>query len=122
MKNKTLFFILNALLVAIVGVIIGLTCSSHIFVNGAGVSAFVCLLIVLCLPSLIYVEADKLKVGGLIATILFVVAEIVLSIIFLVKPSFGVSPYWISQAAVIGSFLIAGLIIVASKRKPVESK
>lgn len=120
MKNSTLFYIINGLLVLVVGLILGLTCSSYIFSNSTGICAFVCLLVTLCLPSLIYAFADNLKVGGLIATILFTVFEVVLNIVFICMPSLGLTPYWISQAIIIGAFLISSLLLVASNRKSVK--
>lgn len=122
MKTRNLFFILNILLVVVIGVAIGLTCKDYIFANGAGTSAFICLLVTLALPSLIYLYSSKLKIPGVIATILFLVAEFVVNILFLCKPSFGDSAFWISQAGVIGAFLVADLIILASNKKPEEEK
>ena len=113
MKKRNLFLITNALLTLIIGVIFGLTCGESIFINAAGISAFVCLLVTLCLPSIIYVFANKITAGERIISILFILAEIALNIVFMAKPSFGIKSFWISQAILVGILLIALLIIIA---------
>lgn len=117
MKNNNLFYIINALLVIVVGVILGVAYGNTLFNNGVCVSAYICLIVALCLPSLIYINQKKLKVGGLIATILFASVEVIYSVIALFIPAIGLQLFWIIQAGVIGAFLISGLLIVVSYSK-----
>ncbi len=113
MKKKSLFIVVNALLVAVIGIIFGLTCGEYLFVNGAGISAFVLLLITLCIPSLLYLYGPRMTVGGRICTLIFILLELTLSIVFMCKPAFGIKAFWITEAIVVALFLAALLVILA---------
>lgn len=97
----------------VIGLIFGLTCGNHIFVNGAGISAFILLLVTLCLPSVVYFVGGKMTTGGRICSVLFILLELAVNIVFMCKPSFGIKAFWITEAILIGVFLIALLIILA---------
>jgi len=119
MNKKCLFGITNALLVGIVGLLVGLFCQS-IFTTGVGVCAFVLLLVALCLPSVIYMLADKIGQAGLILSVLLIFAEVVINIVFMAKPATDGKIVAIVQASVIGAILIAMLITIAVTPKKAE--
>lgn len=82
MRNKIVFIVINALLVVAVGLIVGLVFADTIFQAPAGVTAFAFLLTALAIPSLIYVFNSKLNTGGRIISSFFVIAEVILNIVF----------------------------------------
>lgn len=122
MKKNILYFVANFLLVLVIGLIVGLTCADHIFANGSSISAYACLLVVLCLPSVIYIFGNKMTAGGRISSILFLFVEVILAIVFMVKPSIGIKIYWLIQAVIIGLLLIAFLVILALFKEKNDSK
>lgn len=111
MNKKYLFAVTNALLVGIVGLLVGLFCKD-IFATGTGVVSFVCLLIALCIPSVVYFLASKAGSPSVIICLLLMFAELGINIAFMVKPVDG-KICAITQAAVVGAFLIATLVFIA---------
>ena len=113
--KKCLFGVVNLLLVAIVGVLVGVFCKD-IFATGVGTASFVTLLVALCIPSLVFFLVKK----GETPTIMFLllmVAELCVSIIFMAKSSLDVKALAITQAIVVGVFLIALLVYFAMDKK-----
>ncbi len=117
-----MFVGLNAIIIALLGVVLGLVSGDHIFSDPAGVSAFVLFLLTLTIPSATYLLKDKVNLTLLIIITLFFVAELVINILFMVTPSYGVNPYWITEAVVISVFLATLLIFIASSKDPKETK
>jgi len=87
-----------------------------IFDNATSTGAFVTLVIALCFPSVIYF-ALPLGMPSTISFTLLTVAEIISSIVFLCKKFTDTMPLIITQASILGAFLIAMLIIIASTKK-----
>lgn len=112
MKNKMVFIGINALLVVAVGLIVGLVFADTIFQAPAGITAFVFLLTALAIPSLIYVFNSKFNTGGRIISSFFVIAEVILNIVFLCIPKADIKIYAIIQLAMIVITLAAFLIII----------
>ena len=119
MKQKCLFAITNALLVAIVGALVGLFCKD-MFTTGVGTTAFVVLLVTLCIPTLIYLFVPKDNFAVLVLSVLLVVAELGVSIGFMVKYQSEAKVFAIVEACVVGAFLVAMLITIASAGKKEE--
>lgn len=119
-KNNIIFIVSNALLIVVLGAIIGLTCGNHIFSEPAGTSAFVCCLVTLGLPSALYFMRKSMTTGGIIGTVLFLVLEFVINVVFIIKPDFGIRPFWIIQAVLIALFLVTLLAIVALFKEEVS--
>lgn len=112
MKNKMVFIGINAFLVAAVGLIIGLVFSDNVFQGTTGITAFVFLLVTLTIPSLIYVFNSKLNTGSRIITSFFIIAGVILNIIYLCIPKADVKVYAIIQLAMIVLTLTSFLIIL----------
>lgn len=112
MKNRIVFVGINALLVVAVGLIIGLVFSDSIFSGTAGTTAFVFLLVALAIPSVIYLINSKLNTGSQIVSGLFIIAEIILSVVYLCLPKADIKIYAIIQLALIVITLGAFLIIL----------
>lgn len=112
MKNKMVFIGINALLVVAVGLIVGLVFGNTIFQAPVGITAFAFLLTALAIPSLIYVFNSKLNTGGRIILSFFVIAEVILNIVFLCIPKADIKIYAIIQLAMIVITLAAFLIII----------
>ena len=119
MNKKCLFGIVNALLVAIIGLLVGLFCKD-IFATGVGVGAFIVLLVALCLPTLIYLFASKGGYPALVLSVLFAVAEFGISVGFMVKNGSEPKVFAIVEAVVVGAFLIAMLVFIATNKKEEE--
>lgn len=106
------FIGINALLVVAVGLIVGLVFADTIFQAPAGITAFAFLLTALAIPSLIYVFNSKLNTDGRIISSFFVIAEVILNIVFLCIPKADIKIYAIIQLAMIVITLAAFLIII----------
>lgn len=113
MKTRTLFMLINALLVLVVGLVFGIALGSYIWNDGACISAFIVLLLTLCLPSVIYLVGKNMTTGGRVISIVFMLFELATCIVFLTKPSIGVNAFWIAEAIVIGVYLAGLLAIIA---------
>ena len=113
MKKKLLFIVSNALLVLVLGLIIGLVFGKHIFTHPAGIGAFVCMLLTLTIPSAIYFLSPRITLGSKIVTTIFVILEFILNLVFLIRPDFGPTIFWIIQGSLIGIYLVSIMIIVA---------
>ena len=116
MKRKILFIITNVLLVAIVGALIGVFCKD-IFATGTSMGGYIAFVIALCLPSLVYFVGRPLGFAVTVDLSLLMAAEIIADIIFMCKPDFPTTSLVITQASILGAFLIASLVIIASIRK-----
>lgn len=112
MKNKMIFVGINVFLVAAVGLIIGLVFSDNVFQGTTGITAFVFLLVTLAIPSLIYVFNSKLNTGSRIITSFFIIAEIILNIVYLCIPKADIKVYAIIQLVMIVLTLTSFLIIL----------
>ena len=112
MKNRIVFVGINALLVIAVGLIIGLVFSDSIFSGTTGTTAFVFLLVALAIPSFIYLINSKLNTGDRIVSGLFIIAEIILNIVYLCLPKADIKIYAIIQLTLIVITLGAFLIIL----------
>ena len=112
MKNKMVFIGINAFLVAAVGLIIGLVFSDNVFQGTTGITAFVFLLVTLAIPSIIYVFNSKLNTGSRIITSFFIIAEVILNIVYLCIPNADIKVYAIIQLIMIVLTLTSFLIIL----------
>lgn len=118
--KKICFITVDAILVAVVGVLVGLFCKDTIFVNNAGIAAFVCLLITLCIPSVMFLLSEKMGYGSVIDFGLFIFGELIINILFLCQPQYGEKAFAISQACLIAVFLVVLLILIASGKSQKE--
>ena len=116
MNKKCLFAIINALLIGIIGLLVGLFCDG-IFATSVGIAAFVCLLVSLLIPSAAYFFAAKGGTPAIVMTILLGVAELGINIPFMANPSLNAKVFAIVQACVVGLFLIALLVFIAVSGK-----
>ncbi len=121
MKNKIVFISINALLILAVGLIIGLLFPNDIFSGAAGMAAFVCLLVVLAIPSLVYVLNSKINLGGRVVISLFTIFEIALNIVYLCIPKGDIKIYAIIQVVLI-VIVLASFLIILGLFKDKESK
>ncbi len=112
MKNKITFYIIDILLVLMVGLIIGFTFSDYIFSGTVGIVAFVCLLVALALPCLLLTFNTKLIPGSRFALSFFIVGEIILNIVYLFFPKSEIKIYAIIQLLLVVALLISLLIIL----------
>ena len=110
-KKRELFISLNAFLVIIVGVIVGLACKD-VFNSNLGITSFVALLITLCLPTVIFLLESKTNFGFIILGVLFVAGELVTNILFMAFADWGMKKFGIVQACLIGALLIALMVNV----------
>lgn len=113
MNKNLLFLIIDLLLVGVVGSIFGLACGDYIFSTSSGIASFATLLVVLLIPSLIYVLKKKLNTANIVVSTLFVLAEIVSCVIFVSLPKLGLTNFAITEGVVVGIFLIALLVVIA---------
>lgn len=118
-KKKELFIALNALLVVIVGIIIGLTCKD-VFSNNVGVASFVAFLITLCLPTVIFFFGDKTNTGIVVIGVLFIVGELVANILFMTFTDWEMKKFGITQACLLGALLAALMVDVCLVPKKEE--
>ena len=112
MKNKITFYIIDILLVLLVGLIIGLTFSDYIFSGTVGIVAFICLLVALSLPRLMLTFNTKLITGSRFALSFFIVGEIILNIVYLFFPKSEIKIYAIIQLLFVVALLVSLLIIL----------
>lgn len=119
MNKKLLFGITNALLVGIVGLLVGLFCKD-IFATPVGTASFITLLIALCIPAVIYLCASKAGYPAIVMCALLMLAEVAISIGFMVKSGTDAKVLAITQACVVGAFLIAMLVFIATAGKKEE--
>lgn len=113
MKKKLLFSIINLTLIMVVGVVFGVACGDHIFSTNGGLASFVILLIVLLLPSIIYVLKDKINTAYIVVSSLFVLGEVISCVVFLVKPEFGLRNFAITEGVVTSVYLLSLLSVLA---------
>ena len=119
MNKNCIFAITNALLVAIVGVLVGVFCSS-IFSQSVGIAAFICLLISLCIPSVIYFCAAKGGLATIVLCCLLMAAELAINILFMANTGLEAKTFAIVQASFVGAFLVAMLVFIATAGKKEE--
>lgn len=112
MKNKITFYIIDILLVLMVGLIIGFTFSDYIFSGTVGIVAFVCLLVALALPCLLLTFNTKLIPGSRFVLSFFIVGEIILNIVYLFFPKSEIKIYAIIQLLLVVALLVSLLIIL----------
>lgn len=113
MKNKIVFLIINALLIAVIGTIVGLVFKDNIFAGAVGTVAFIVFLFNLAIPSISYLLNDKILLGGKISLSTFGLAEFILNIVYMCLSTADIKVYAIIQACLIGILLIALLIIIS---------
>lgn len=113
MKNKIVFLIINALLIAVIGTIVGLVFKDNIFAGAVGTVAFIVFLFNLAIPSISYLLNDKILLGGKISLSTFGLAEFILNIVYMCLSTADIKVYAIIQACLIGILLVALLIIIS---------
>ena len=113
MKKNLLFSLIDIVLVAAFGLIFGLVGGKDLFANSTSLSAYIFLLVTLLLPLPVFFLSKKMVFGGLVSSIMFIVGELIVDLMFVCKPDFGFVPFWICQACLIGAYLVVLLIIVA---------
>lgn len=113
MKNKITFLVINALLIAVIGTIVGLVFKDNIFAGAVGTVAFIVFLVNLAIPSISYLLNDKILLGGKISLSTFGLAEFVLNIVYMCLSTADIKVYAIIQACLIGILLVAFLIIIS---------
>lgn len=113
MKNKIVFLVINALLIAVIGIIVGLVFKDNIFAGAVGTVAFIVFLFNLAIPSISYLLNDKILLGGKISLSTFGLAEFILNIVYMCLSTADIKVYAIIQACLIGILLVALLIIIS---------
>lgn len=113
MKNKIVFLVINALLIAVIGTIVGLAFKDNIFAGAVGRVAFIVFLFNLAIPSISYLLNDKILLGGKISLSAFGLAEFILNIVYMCLSTADIKVYAIIQACLIGILLVAFLIIIS---------
>lgn len=113
MKNKIVFLVINALLIAVIGTIVGLVFKDNIFAGAVGTVAFIVFLFNLAIPSISYLLNDKILLGGKISLSTFGLAEFILNIVYMCLSTADIKVYAIIQACLIGILLVALLIIIS---------
>lgn len=113
MKNKIVFLVINALLIAVIGTIVGLAFKDNIFAGAVGTVAFIVFLFNLAIPSISYLLNDKILLGGKISLSTFGLAEFILNIVYMCLSTADIKVYAIIQACLIGILLVALLIIIS---------
>lgn len=113
MKNKIVFLVINALLIAVIGTIVGLAFKDNIFAGAVGTVAFIVFLFNLAIPSISYLLNDKILLGGKISLSAFGLAESILNIVYMCLSTADIKVYAIIQACLIGILLVAFLIIIS---------
>lgn len=113
MKNKIVFLVINALLIAVIGTIVGLAFKDNIFAGAVGTVAFIVFLVNLAIPSISYLLNDKILLGGKISLSAFGLAEFILNIAYMCLSTADIKVYAIIQACLIGILLVAFLIIIS---------
>lgn len=113
MKNKIVFLVINALLIAVIGTIVGLAFKDNIFAGAVGTVAFIVFLVNLAIPSISYLLNDKILLGGKISLSAFGLAEFILNIVYMCLSTADIKVYAIIQACLIGILLVAFLIIIS---------
>lgn len=113
MKNKIVFLVINALLIAVIGTIVGLAFKDNIFAGAVGTVAFIVFLFNLAIPSISYLLNDKILLGGKISLSTFGLAEFILNIVYMCLSTADIKVYAIIQACLIGILLVAFLIIIS---------
>lgn len=113
MKNKYIILLLNVLLVIFIGLIIGITFRESIFNYTVRTIAFVLLLITICAPAVIYIFLKNSLFGTKVVFVLFIIAELIINILFLSVSSLSGKALAISQAVVVSTLLISLIIIVS---------
>lgn len=113
MKNKIVFLVINALLIAVIGTIVGLAFKDNIFAGAVGTVAFIVFLFNLAIPSISYLLNDKILLGGKIFLSAFGLAEFILNIVYMCLSTADIKVYAIIQACLIGILLVAFLIIIS---------
>lgn len=113
MKNKIVFLVINALLIAVIGIIVGLVFKDNIFAGAVGTVAFIVFLFNLAIPSISYLLNDKILLGGKISLSTFGFAEFILNIVYMCLSTADIKVYAIIQACLIGILLVALLIIIS---------
>lgn len=113
MKNKIVFLVINALLIAVIGTIVGLAFKDNIFAGAVGTVAFIVFLVNLAIPSISYLLNDKILLGGKISLSTFGLAEFILNIVYMCLSTADIKVYAIIQACLIGILLVAFLIIIS---------
>lgn len=113
MKNKIVFLVINALLIAVIGTIVGLVFKDNIFAGAVGTVAFIVFLFNLAIPSISYLLNDKILLGGKISLSTFGLAEFILNIVYMCLSTADIKVYAIIQACLIGILIVALLIIIS---------
>lgn len=113
MKNKIVFLVINALLIAVIGTIVGLAFKDNIFAGAVGTVAFIVFLFNLAIPSISYLLNNKILLGGKISLSAFGLAEFILNIVYMCLSTADIKVYAIIQACLIGILLVAFLIIIS---------
>lgn len=113
MKNKIVFLVINALLIAVIGTIVGLAFKDNIFAGAVGTVAFIVFLFNLAIPSISYLLNDKILLGGKISLSAFGLAEFILNIVYMCLSTADIKVYAIIQDCLIGILLVAFLIIIS---------
>lgn len=113
MKNKIVFLVINALLIAVIGIIVGLVFKDNIFAGAVGTVAFIVFLFNLAIPSISYLLNDKILLGGKISLSTFGLAEFILNIVYMCLSTADIKVYAIIQACLIGILLVVLLIIIS---------
>lgn len=111
-SNKLLFIISNIVLVLVVGLILGISFKNHIFSKPAGIAAFTVLIIVLCLPCVLYVLKTKLSSAISTGVGLFLFCEVIINLLFIIIPSLSIKIFAILQLISLSIILIYFMVAI----------
>jgi len=109
-KRNLLFISINVLLVLVVGLILGFCLP--IAQDGSLLLSFILMLITLLTPSLLFLTTKDATSPVSIASIIFIVGNLVTLIVFMCMVR-DIKVVGITEAAILGAYLIVMLICVA---------
>ena len=115
--KKGLFIIVNAILVAFIGVLVGVVCKDSVFRTDVTTISYALLLVTLCLPTLIMFVAAPQGLALLSITCVLMAAELIANISFMCIDSIGSTTLVIVQSILVGLYLITLLVIIGTKSK-----
>ena len=112
MNRKLIFVLINVLLVAVVGLILGFTLP--LSGNNGLILSFVLLLVTLCIPTFLFLFVKDAASGFGIISIIFTVLNLAALIVFMcLNNKVDMKIIGITEASVIGAYLVSILVCIA---------
>lgn len=115
MKKKMLFVVINALLVLVVGLLLGLTVINGRSFDGV-VLGYILLLVTLCAPTIVFFANQPMNSPLNVGSLLFIVVNVAANVVFMcINPA--LNAIAITEASICGVFLVYLLILVGMSKK-----